>query len=147
MNTRSPRPTRDSESRGRVAFQPPALLPNPEAQDGYVFRWVRTGSLGNPDITNVSMRRREGWEPVKRSDHPELAMDLQGLTDSEHVEIGGLMLCKASVEQMAARDAYYRNLSARQIEGVDNNLMRESDPRMPLSRPTRQSRTTFGSSD
>lgn len=142
------RPTRDTTARPKVMFQPPSLLPTPEAQDGYVFRWVRTGSRGQPDLTNVSMRRREGWEPVKRADHPELALGLDASVDgSENVEIGGLMLCKASAEQMAARDAYYQQLSAAQITSVDNNLMRESDPRMPIARPTRQSRTTYGPSD
>jgi hypothetical protein len=147
MNNRAPRDSREVLARPRTTFQPPSLLPQPEAQDGYVFRWVRTGTLGTPDLTNVSMRRREGWEPVKRADHPELASGIESIDSGEHVEIGGLMLCKASAEQMSARDAYYRQLSAQQIESVDNNIMRESDPRMPMNRPSRKSRVTYGSSD
>lgn len=146
--TKREQETREKTVRAVTTFRPPSLLPEPEKQDGYKYRWVRTRTLNVPDMLNVSTRRREGWEPVKRSEHPELA-DLipdEGSRYKDNIEIGGLLLCKASNERVAARNEYYQQLAARQIEGVDNNYMRENDPRMPLLKPARTSRTTFGKS-
>ena len=68
--------------------------------DGYKFRWVRTAINGQSDVRNVSVRRREGWEPCRAEDHPELALSLDDSSkQSGNVEIGGLMLCKAPVER------------------------------------------------
>jgi len=112
-----------------------------------VFRWIRTSSIGISDPLNVSTRRREGWEPVKAADHPELQImsDVNAVM-SDGIEIGGLMLCKTSRENADARKAYYNNLSEKQMEGVENSFLRENDPRMPLLKPMRKTRTTFGSS-
>ena len=63
-----------------------------------------------------------------------------------NLEVGGLLLCKAPKELMEQRDEYYRKMSAEQMEAVDNNFMKENDPRMPLLQPDRKSRTTFGGS-
>jgi len=42
------------------------------------------------------------------------------------------------------RAAYYGSMAQQQMESVDNNLMRESDSRMPVLRPERSSKTKFG---
>ncbi len=148
MNDRTKRDseTRESESR-KVTWRPTTHLPDPEPQDGYVYRWIRTSSIGVSDPLNVSTRRREGWEPVKAADHPELQImsDVNAVM-SDGIEIGGLMLCKTSRENADARKAYYSNLSEKQMEGVENSFLRENDPRMPLLKPSRKTRTTFGSS-
>ena len=148
MNDRTKRDseTRDKESR-KVTWRPTTHLPDPEPQEGYVFRWIRTSSIGISDPLNVSTRRREGWEPVKAADHPELQImsDVNAVM-SDGIEIGGLMLCKTSRENADARKAYYNNLSEKQMEGVENSFLRENDPRMPLLKPMRKTRTTFGSS-
>lgn len=147
MNDRTKRDseTRDKESR-KVTWRPTTHLPDPEPQEGYVFRWIRTSSIGMSDPLNVSTRRREGWEPVKAADHPELQImsDVNAVM-SDGIEIGGLMLCKTSRENADARKAYYNNLSEAQMEGVENAFLRENDPRMPLLKPMRKTRTTFGS--
>lgn len=147
MNDRTKRDseTRDKESR-KVTWRPTTHLPDPEPQEGYVFRWIRTSSIGISDPLNVSTRRREGWEPVKAADHPELQImsDVNAVM-SDGIEIGGLMLCKTSRENADARKAYYNNLSETQMEGVENAFLRENDPRMPLLKPMRKTRTTFGS--
>jgi hypothetical protein len=57
--------------------------------------------------------------------------------------MGGLMLCKAPVELVAERTSYYSQQADSQIESVDNNLMRENDPRMPLFHD-RKSSVSFG---
>lgn len=120
---------RDEETRAPRQWRPAALLPSPDPVAGYGFRWIRASLVGEADPTNVSSKLREGWEPVKAQDHPELAIsgNNRGM-----VEIGGLILCKMPVETIRQRDAYYRQSAADQIRAVDNNFMRENDPRMPL---------------
>tara|TARA_R110000868_G_scaffold259538_1_gene517793 strand:+ start:6389 stop:6667 length:279 start_codon:yes stop_codon:yes gene_type:complete len=87
---------------------------------------------------------REGWEPVKAEDHPELML----LADPNsrfkgNIEVGGLLLCKAPEELMKQRAEYYSRQSASQMEAVDNNFMKTEDGRMPLFNERRSS-TTFG---
>jgi hypothetical protein len=89
--------------------------------------------MGQSDARNVSMSRREGYEPVKVEDHPEMEMALDDSSKaSGNVEIGGLMLCKIPTEILEGRQAYYERLTQQQINSVDNNFMRENDSRMPL---------------
>lgn len=136
--------TRETEDR-ETHYRPPSNLPDPTPQDGYDFRWVRTDTYGDPDNRNVSMRFREGWEPCLLEDHPELQL----MPDIDHrfegnVVIGGLMLCKCSVEKIAQRAKYYEDMSRQQAESVDQNFMRENDPRMPLLETERKSSVSFG---
>lgn len=135
--------TRQAQARPQT-WRPPNLLPDPNPQPGFTFRWVRTATLGEADATNVSSKLREGWEPVKAEDHPELM--LMADKDSRFkggVEIGGLLLCKIPTEMAMQRAAYYEGMARQQMDAVDNNFMRENDPRMPLFRE-RQSKVTFG---
>lgn len=141
--------TRDQQTRAnstrKASWKPPTLLPTPDAEAGYSYRWVRTGSHGSVDNRNVSKRFREGWEPVNAKDHPEL----QILTDrgsqfQDGIEVGGLLLCKTATENVEARNSHYNQAAQNQMLSVDNSFLRESDPRMPLLKPERRSRTTFG---
>jgi hypothetical protein len=135
--------TREKTTR-KKSWTKPELLPSPKPQDGYAFHWVRVSMQGQSDPTNVSSKIREGWEPVKAVDHPEIF-----LTHSENdrfkdnIVMGGLMLCKAPVEMVEERNAYYNQQADSRIRSVDNNLMRENDPRMPLFNE-RKSKVTFG---
>ena len=123
----------------------PEVLPSPNPEPGYEFRWIRVSSQGTTDATNVSSKLREGWEPVKASDHPEITIvAVEHERFKDNVVIGGLMLCKAPAELVDERTQYYADQTRAQIESVDNNLMRENDPRMPLF-SDRQSKVTFGS--
>ena len=118
----------------KKAWAPPETLPSPKPQDGYEFRWNRASMMGQLDPTNMSAKRREGWEPVKAEDHPELMY--QADPNSRHagnVEIGGLVLCKAPSETVREREAYYRQQSQNQMESVDNSFMRERDGRSNMS--------------
>ena len=136
--------TREQEDR-LTEYRPPANLPDPTPQDGYAFRWVRTATANEPDNQNVSMRYREGWEPCLADDHPELMiMSDVNTTFTGNIVIGGLMLCKCLTEQMEARDRYYAGMAADQAASVDQNFMRENDPRMPLLETERQSTVSFG---
>ena len=125
---------------------PPSNLPDPTPDPDYTFRWVATHVLGQPLANNVSLQMRDGYEPVKAVDHPELA--LFGNNANGNVEIGGLMLCKAPKERIEARSEYYNKQAQNQMDSVDNHFMRNSDPRMPLfaDRKSTTSRGTgFGS--
>jgi len=144
-NERSVRIERQAEARPNDSWMPQSSLPVPEPKDGWVFRWIRTSSLGRTDNTNVSRQFREGWEPVKAEDHPELKiMSDHNSQFKGNVEVGGLLLCKAPAEKMESRKKYFQELADRQIEGVDRSFLRENDPRMPLLNPERSTRTTFG---
>ena len=134
------------ENRTRTqSWAPPTLLPNPDPQDGYAFRWIRISILNQPDPTNLSSKLREGWEPVKLSDHPELKLYSTDTSEryKDNVVVGGLMLCKTPQELVDQRNAYYQQQTDNQTSSVDNNFMRESDPRMPLFRD-RKSSVSFG---
>lgn len=127
---RTPRDLVSREKSARSVYVPPSALPDPTPEPGYVYRWIATHVMGQADPTNVSKKMREGWEPVKAVDHPELM--LVGNATTGNVEIGGLMLCKMSAEQAKSRDAYYANQAQAQMESVDNHFMRNQDARMPL---------------
>lgn len=146
VQNRTPRETESREKTLRPAtWSAPELLPNPNPEAGYAFRWIRTSLLGATDPTNVSAKFREGWEPVKASDHPEVQVmsDLNSRF-KDAIEIGGLILCKTPTEFIQQRDAYYQRITADQMSAVDNNFMCEGDPRMPLFKE-RQTKVSFGS--
>ena len=128
----------------KKAWQRPEVLPSPNPEPGYEFHWVRISTQGQVDATNVSSKLREGWEPVKASDHPEITMvTVENDRFKDNVVIGGLMLCKAPIELVEERNEYYNDQSTAQIQSVDNNLMRENDPRMPLFNE-RKTKVSFG---
>ena len=136
---------REDQQRPSDKWVPPSVLPDPVPQEGWVFRWIRTSTVGQSDNTNVSMRFREGWEPVRAEDHPELMIvSDHGSQFPGNVEVGGLLLCKAPQEEVEKRAEYYRDLAQAQMDAVDSNYMRESDPRMPVLQPERSTRITFG---
>ena len=125
-------------------WMPPKLLPDPNPEEGYAFRWIRIASLGKDDPTNYSSKLAEGWEPVKASDHPEIRLfNATAAKFPDSIEVGGLLLCKTPVEFTGQRDAYYRQQAEAQMQSVDNTYMRENDPRMPMFKE-RKSTVTFG---
>ena len=138
---------RDSDVRPSDSWVPASVIPDPAPQDGWVFRWVRTSILGHSDATHTSRMFREGWEPVRAEDHPELMLESDmGSKFKGNIEVGGLLLCKAPEEKMKARSKHFQEVADNQMESVDNNYLRENDPRMPMLDPERSTRTTFGRS-
>jgi len=121
------------------------MLPSPEPKDGIEYRWIRTSTLGNSDNTNVSSRFREGWTPVRKEDHP----NLQVVSDidsrfTDNIEVGGLLLCQNSTENVQARRDAQLQQAENQMDAVDNSYLRNSDPRMPVLKPERSTRNSFG---
>lgn len=125
-------------------WMPPELLPEPDKQVGYAYRWIRVSMLNQADPRNLSTKMREGWEPVSVEEQPKFKLLIDPSSRfKDNIEIGGLLLCKAPEEFVDQRSDWYRNQTASQTEAVDNNLMRQSDPRMPLFKE-RKSSSSFG---
>lgn len=126
------------------AWQPASVLPEPDKQPGYAYRWVRVSQMNQADPRNISSKMRQGWEPVRIEEQPQFKMFVD--PDSrykDNVEVQGLLLCKIPEEFIQQRSEYYSKQNQAQMESVDNNFMRENDPRMPLF-ADRKSKTSFG---
>lgn len=125
-------------------WMPAELLPEPDKQAGYSYRWIRTSTLNNADPRNLSGKLREGWEPVMIEEQPKFQLLVDPTSRfKDNIEIGGLLLCKTPDEFVEQRNAHYRKQTDAQTEAVDNNLMRQSDARMPLFKESKSS-TSFG---
>jgi hypothetical protein len=121
-----------------------SLLPDPKPRPGIRYRWVRTQIMGQPDPLNVSRRFREGWDPVRAEDYPELRL----LRDRdsrfpEGVEVGGLLLCATSEEYVKARNERNRKQGEQQERAIASQLLANEDARMPMFRQ-QKSTTRFG---
>jgi len=136
--------TRDIQERPKQ-WQQPELLPEPDKQAGFAYRWIRVSTLNNADPRNLSAKLREGWEPVRIEEQPKFQLLVDPNSRyKDNIEIGGLLLCKTPEEFVQQRNEYYQRQSDHQTEAVDNNLMRQSDPRMPIFKEGKSS-TSFGS--
>lgn len=115
------------------SWKPPELLPEPDKQAGFAYRWIRVSTLNNADPRNLSAKLREGWEPVRAEEQPKFQLLIDPNSRfKDNIEIGGLLLCKTPDEFVRQRNEYYKIQGDQQMEAVDNTLMRQSDPRMPL---------------
>jgi hypothetical protein len=149
QTTKQTRAPREAEGRNvsyrPEAWRPPETLPSPDDRPGWSHRWVRISTLGISDPGNISSKLREGYEPCKADEYPELMMHAS--TEGRfigNIEVGGLLLCRIPDEFMAQRAAHYAKQNQAQIDSVDNNFLRDSDPRMPLF-SDKKSKVTFGS--
>lgn len=141
------RESRETEVREDVAkkWQPASLLPEFKQQPGWAYRWVRVSLLNEADNMNVSSKMREGWEPVKHSEHPEVIIQSDPNSQfKEGIEIGGLLLCKAPQEMMDQRKAYVGEKTRAQTEAVDAQYMNQNDPRMPKFAEGQENGRSFG---
>ena len=129
--------TRELDTRVKVErpthWAPPEILPEPDKQAGYAYRWIRVSSLNQADPRNLSAKLREGWEPCRIEEQPRFQMLVDPNSRfKDNIEIGGLLLCKTPQEFVEQRNAHYSGQANAQMEAVDSTLMRQSDPRMPL---------------
>jgi len=125
-------------------WAPAELLPEPDKQAGYSYRWIRTSTLNQADPRNLSGKLREGWEPVGIEEQPKFQLLVDPNSRfKDNIEIGGLLLCKTPEEFVEQRNKHYRIQAENQMDAVDSNLMRQSDPRMPLFNE-KKSTVTFG---
>lgn len=142
-DSRTPRELATREKTAR-RWRPASMLPDVKPESGYGYRWVMTHLMGESQPTNVSQRLREGYEPVKAENHPELAYETNSKTGN--VEIGGLMLCKMPEEMLKQREEYYTEQANNQASSVSSKFLGQSDPRMPLfaENKSTSSRGSFG---
>ena len=136
--------TRSKPERPKV-WVPPSSLDAPPAPDGFRYRWIRAESVGFQDTKNITGRIREGYELV-RAEEVENASDYPVLDEGRYkgvIGVGGLLLAKVPIEIAKQRQEYMTRRHAERSEAVNNDLMRESDKRMPID-VDRQSRVTFG---
>ena len=126
------------------AWTPPELLPEPDKQPGFAYRWIRVSMLNVADPRNLSMRMREGWEPVTLTEQPKFKLLADPNSQyKDNIEIGGLLLCKAPEEFVKQRIEYEANMTQSQADAVDNSFMRQNDARMPLF-SEKKSTVSFG---
>ena len=147
MNERSPRSSQTREKTVRKKpWAPPSQLDAPHPPEGYVHRWVRESVMGFDDKKNLSARLREGFELVRAEEYPDF--EAPTVQDGKHagvIGVGGLVLARIPKETVSQRTQYFQGQTRDQMDAVDNDLMRENHPSMPISKPDRQSRVTFGS--
>jgi hypothetical protein len=135
--------TRAVQERPKQWMQP-ELLPEPDRQPGYNYRWIRVSTLNQADPRNLSAKLREGWEPVQIEEQPKFRLLVDPMSRyKDNIEIGGLLLCKTPSEFVEQRNAFFAQQTQSQTDAVDNNFMRQSDARMPLFKE-RKSATSFG---
>ena len=143
------KPSRKAETRETGArkrgWVPPSNLEAPEPPEGFHHRWIRFEYRGTQDEKNVMGRIRSGYEPVKASEYPD-RLDLPAIAEGKYkgvIGVGGLILMRCPIEVKQDRDAYFKNLTADQQASIENDLMKDEHPAMPISKE-RQSRVTFG---
>ena len=135
--------TRAAQERPKQWMQP-ELLPEPDKESGYSYRWIRVSTMNNADPRNLSAKLREGWEPVAIEEQPKFRL----LADpnsrfKDNIEVGGLLLCKTPTEFVQQRNDHFAKVTQSQTDAVDNSFMRQSDARMPLFQE-RKSSSSFG---
>ena len=122
----------------------PELLPEPDKQPGYSYRWIRVSTLNNADPRNLSAKLREGWEPVNVEEQPKFQLLIDPTSRfKDNIEIGGLLLCKTPSEFVGQRNNHFAKVTQSQTDAVDNSFMRQSDARMPLF-TEKKSSSSFG---
>jgi hypothetical protein len=135
--------TREKESRKKV-WTPPSSLDAPPAPTGFVHRWLRAESLGFQDTKNISGRIRSGYELVRSDEYPDA--DYPIVEDGKYkgvIGVGGLVLARVPEEIAQQRSEYYKKQAQENVEAVDNDLMKEQHPSMPIN-IDRQTSVSFG---
>ena len=137
--------TRAKDVRPKV-WTPPSALDAPPAPDGYRQRWIRVESMGFDDTKNATGKLRSGWEFVRGDQYPEENYPV--LKEGKYagvIGVGGLVLARIPEELAQQRESYYQSRTKDREDAVNNDLMKEQHPSMPINQD-RQSRVTFGGS-
>ena len=148
MSTDKIKTSRASQTRAKAVkkqvWTPPSSLDAPPAPDGYHHRWIRAESMGFDDTKNMSAMLRSGYELVRADEYPET--DYPAINDGKYkgvIGVGGLLLARISIELVKSREEYFNNLTKAKDEAIDNDLLKEQHPGMPID-VDRQTRVTFG---
>ena len=148
MSTDKIKTSRASQTRAKTAkktvWTPPSSLDAPLAPDGYHHRWIRAETMGFDDTKNMSGKLRSGYELVRADEYPET--DYPTINDGKYkgvIGVGGLLLARISIELVKSREEYFNKLTKAKDEAIDNDLLKEQHPGMPID-VDRQTRVTFG---
>ena len=148
MNTDKIKTSRASQTRAKTTkktvWTPPSSLDAPPAPDGYHHRWIRAETMGFDDTKNMAGKLRSGYELVRADEYPET--DYPTINDGKYqgvIGVGGLLLARISTELVQSRKEYFDNLTKQKDEAIDNDLLKEQHPGMPIDYD-RQTRVTFG---
>ena len=150
MEDKKIRTSHASQTRDKVkrptTWTPPSSLDAPPAPDGFRHRWIRTETMGFDDTKNMSGKIRSGWELVRADAYPETSYPT--VKEGKYagvIGVGGLVLARVPEEIAEQRTDYYVKQGQDNVEAVDNDLMKEQHPSMPIN-IDRQTRVTFGGS-
>jgi hypothetical protein len=150
MSKKTNKTSRVSETRAKQekpkVWTPPSSLDSPPAPDGYRHRWIRAESMGFDDTQNVSGKMRSGWEFVRADEYPN--DNYPSVNDGKYagiIGVGGLLLARIPEELAKSREEYFKQQTKDRSDAVDNDLMKEQHPSMPINND-RQTRVTFGGS-
>ena len=127
-----------------TTWTPPSSLDAPTAPDGFRHRWIRTEVLGMDDTKNMSGKLRSGWELVRGDEYPD--QSYATVKEGKYagvIGVGGLVLARIPEELAKSREAYFNKQTQDREQAVNNDLMKEQHPSMPID-SDRQSRVTFG---
>ena len=148
MSTDKIKTSRASQTRAKTAkktvWTPPSSLDAPPAPDGYHHRWIRAETMGFDDTKNMAGKLRSGYELVRADEYPDT--DYPTINDGKYkgvIGVGGLLLARISIELVKSREEYFNNLTKAKDEAIENDLMKEQHPGMPID-VDRQTRVTFG---
>ena len=136
--------TREKKARKR-GWVPPSSLEAPDPPEGFHHRWVRSEFRGEQDEKNIMARLRSGYEFVRKDEYPDRE-DLPSINDGKYkgvIGVGGLLLMRCPIEVKEDRDAYFQELTQGKQDSIDNDLMKDEHPSMPISKEKR-SRVEFG---
>ena len=143
MKTSRASQTRVKTSQKKV-WSPPSSLDAPPAPDGYHHRWIRAETMGFDDSKNMAGRLRSGYELVRADAYP--GSQYPTVTEGKYkgvIGVGGLLLAKVPIEIVKSREEYFNNMTQDANDAIENDLMKEQHPGMPIN-AERQSRVTFG---
>ena len=148
MEDKKIRTSHASQTRDKVkrptTWTPPSSLDAPPAPDGYHHRWIRAETMGFDDTKNMSGKIRSGWELVRADEYP--GTDYPSVKEGKYagvIGVGGLVLARIPEEVAKAREEYFRRQTKDKDDAVNNDLMKEEHPSMPINQE-RQTRVTFG---
>ena len=128
----------------KKVWTPPSSLDAPPAPDGFKHRWIRAESMGFDDTSNMSAKLRSGYELVRADEYSDI--DYPTIVDGKYkgvIGVGGLLLARIPDEIVEARREYFEQQTQDRNDAIDNDLMKEQHPSMPINND-RQTRVTFG---
>ena len=102
--------------------------------------------MGFDDTKNMSGKMRSGWDLVRADEYPDY--DYPSLNEGRYagvIGVGGLVLARIPEELAKQREAYFNQMTQDRNDALENDVLKEQHPSMPINQD-RQTRVTFGGS-